>query len=111
MPQAFGFVCEMNDKGFKPNVIIFSNVIEALKLSDDMLQAGLKMNVITYTCLLDGLCEAGKMKDAEVVFKEALQNGITPNLGTYTALVHGHIKVDKMENDMQLLKEMKEKRH
>ncbi|KAL6191405.1 hypothetical protein ACLB2K_037796 [Fragaria x ananassa] len=48
------------------------NLSQALKFRNEMLDAGVSLNIVTYTALLDGLCENGKMEEAEGVFNEVL---------------------------------------
>ncbi|CAI9756561.1 unnamed protein product [Fraxinus pennsylvanica] len=73
-----------------------------------MHEAAVKLNVVTYTMLLDGLCEEGKIKEAEEVFRVMQKDGVVPNEKSYTALVRGHIGAKRMADAMDVLTQLSE---
>ena len=66
-------------------------------------KAGVNLNIVTYTALLDGLCEDGRMREAEELFGALLKAEWTLNQQIYTSLFHGYIKAKMMEKAMDIL--------
>ncbi|KAH6785064.1 hypothetical protein C2S51_037519 [Perilla frutescens var. frutescens] len=75
---AIKFFVNMRRIGLTPNEFTYTSLIDAnfkvgnfadaLKFVKEMVEA-LKLNVVTYTTLLDGLCKEGKIHEAEESFK------------------------------------------
>ncbi|KAL6312392.1 hypothetical protein AAG906_008076 [Vitis piasezkii] len=61
-------------------------------------------NVITYTTLIDGLCNAGRPDDAVHLWNEMRGKGCSPNRISFIALIHGLCKCA-----FEILKEMVDK--
>ncbi|KHN25949.1 Putative pentatricopeptide repeat-containing protein [Glycine soja] len=126
---------EMKDAGCEPDVITYNSLInlkeflkllsdlnEAFKLESEMQQAGVNLNIVTYTALLDGLCEDGRMREAEELFgalqnkiedsmaviREMMDFGLIANSYIYTTLMDAYFKVGKTTEAVNLLQEMQD---
>ncbi|KAL9421943.1 hypothetical protein AB3S75_034254 [Citrus x aurantiifolia] len=56
---------------------------------------GLKLDVYTYTAVMDGFCKVGRSNEAMELLNEAIERGVTPNMVTLIQLLQrlemGHI--------------------
>ena len=66
-------------------------------------------NVITYTTLIDGLCNDGRPDDALVLWNEMGKKGCAPNKVSFMALIHGLCKCGRPDTALVYLHEMQEK--
>ncbi|PQQ01364.1 putative pentatricopeptide repeat-containing protein [Prunus yedoensis var. nudiflora] len=66
-------------------------------------------NVITYTTLIDGLCNAGRVDDALVVWNTMGKKGCTPNRIAYMALITGLCKCGRPDEALVYLRQMEDK--
>ncbi|XP_065626939.1 putative pentatricopeptide repeat-containing protein At1g12700, mitochondrial [Quercus suber] len=62
-------------------------VIEALNLLPEMKSKGIQPNVVTYTCLIQGLRNFGRWREATTLLNEMTQRKAMPNLQTFSILV------------------------
>ncbi|XP_018472499.1 pentatricopeptide repeat-containing protein At1g06710, mitochondrial [Raphanus sativus] len=65
-----------------------------------------KPNVVIYTEMIDGLCKVGKTDEAYKLMKVMEENGCEPNVVTYTALIDGFGVIGKIETCLELLERM-----
>ncbi|KAH7306462.1 hypothetical protein KP509_22G014000 [Ceratopteris richardii] len=49
-------------------------------------------NFVSYSTLIDGLCKAFKMKEANSIFVKMLDNGISPDVCVFSSLIDGYCK-------------------
>ncbi|KAH9613851.1 hypothetical protein KSS87_019041 [Heliosperma pusillum] len=87
---------------FKPNVVIYSTIIDSLSkdrllpqalcLFHEMKAKSILPDVVTYTTLIQGLCSLGSWDDAKQLWVEMLNNNIAPNIETYSILVDSYCK-------------------
>ncbi|KHG22904.1 hypothetical protein F383_29207 [Gossypium arboreum] len=68
--RAVGFLRLMEGRGFEPNIV-----------------KGIKPNIITYSCLIHGMCDSGQQEKATTLLNEMLDNNISLNIVTYTILI------------------------
>ena len=82
---------EMQQQGLEPNVINYTAVISAgkltLQLFDEMRQQGLQHNVITYSAVFSACGKREMPERALQLFNELQQQGLKPNVITYTAVI------------------------
>ncbi|XWS24318.1 hypothetical protein CRYUN_Cryun28dG0091000 [Craigia yunnanensis] len=71
------------------------NVNEAFRLLDEMLEVGLKPNIVSCNDLINGLCKSGNLDRAQRLFNKLPLKGLAPNAVTYYTLIDGYIKVGK----------------
>ncbi|KDP43919.1 hypothetical protein JCGZ_20929 [Jatropha curcas] len=118
--EALQLFSEIKDKGHMPEVIAHTAVIEAYanaggqskeahKVFLRMLANGIAPNAYTYTVLIKGLSNDGKLVDAKKYLLEMMGKGMRPNAGTYTAVFEAFAKEEKVEEAKELLKQMKER--
>ncbi|KHN40558.1 Pentatricopeptide repeat-containing protein [Glycine soja] len=55
-------------------------------------EMGLGPNLINFTCMIEGLCKRGSMKQAFEMLEEMVGRGWKPNVYTHTALIDGLCK-------------------
>uniref|UniRef100_A0A2C9V317 Pentacotripeptide-repeat region of PRORP domain-containing protein n=1 Tax=Manihot esculenta TaxID=3983 RepID=A0A2C9V317_MANES len=65
--------------------------------------------IIAYTTLIDGLCNAGRPDDAEMLWTEMRGRGCTPNSVAFVAFIHGLCKCARPNAALIHLREMVEK--
>ncbi|GKG18236.1 tetratricopeptide repeat-like superfamily protein, partial [Tanacetum coccineum] len=71
---------------------------DAFKLFKEMVfQRGISSDVITYNCLIDGLCNLGRWEVASKMLQEMLDVGISPNVHTFNILVDAFCKDGRVE--------------
>ena len=46
-------------------------------------------DIVIYHILIDGMCEAGKLKLAREIFSSLSDKGLQPNVSTYTTMIDG----------------------
>lgn len=86
----------MQEKGFNPDVVTYSTLIEcfgktgkvemACRLFDEMLASGCCPNIVTYNILLDCLERSGRTAEAVDLYAKLKQQGLTPDSITYSVL-------------------------
>ncbi|KAK4359450.1 hypothetical protein RND71_021679 [Anisodus tanguticus] len=93
-------------------------VVEALKLFDEMLERGFSVDVLAYNSILESFCNAGKMDEAYKLFMKMRSVGPKPDAFTYSIFIHAYCvkddihlafrlcKSDKVEDAYQLIDEM-----
>ena len=67
--MAIGLLRKIEKRYFEPNVVFYSTIIdslckvrlvnEALNFIFEMMGKGIRLDIITYTCLIQGLCSFG----------------------------------------------------
>ncbi|XP_052736980.1 pentatricopeptide repeat-containing protein At1g05670, mitochondrial-like [Vigna angularis] len=103
-----GFVFTTLISGFDKS----GNVSAECNLFDEMRHKKIVLDFVTYTSMINGLCEAGKvgeMKDAFSVHNQMVEKGLTPNVITCTTLVDGlckHGEVGNIEQEIKIMEEM-----
>ena len=88
---------EMNEAGFETWDFTYRSVVdvlvkagrmeEALRVKDEMLAAGKKMDVVLATILMHGYCLRREVGTALDLFEESVANGILPTNVTYGMLI------------------------
>ncbi|CAL4911152.1 unnamed protein product [Urochloa decumbens] len=76
------------------------------KLWGNMQDIGVEPDVYCYTVLIDGLCKAGFLQEAQGLFDEMLQKGLKPDAYVYSALIHGYCEQGEIKKAEALLQEM-----
>ncbi|PIA59197.1 hypothetical protein AQUCO_00400225v1 [Aquilegia coerulea] len=107
----------MEKSNIKPDVKLYSTII------DEMVTQGVQPNVVTYTCLIYGLCRFGRQKEAMSLFKKMLSQNIKPNIVemmsqtgqkpdvfTYKSLIYGLCVLGQWNEVTKLFSEMESHR-
>ncbi|KHG06851.1 hypothetical protein F383_33768 [Gossypium arboreum] len=125
--RAVGFLRLMEGRGFEPNIVAYSTILDcfclihgmcdsgqqekATTLLNEMLDNNISLNIVTYTILIDILCKEGMISKAvETIDMMRKQGrGIESNVVTYDALVNGHCLQNEMDKARRVLQLMIEK--
>ncbi|KAI3823784.1 hypothetical protein L1987_05225 [Smallanthus sonchifolius] len=78
-------------------------VLKEMKLSDASYP-----NLITYSTLMDGLCEEGRLEEAVCLFEEMVSKKIVPDALTYNILINGFCRGGKVDRAVKIVDFMKE---
>ncbi|KAI7989559.1 Pentatricopeptide repeat-containing protein [Camellia lanceoleosa] len=108
---------EMTKMGWLPSVGTFAciigacvkqgNMVDALKVKDEMVSSGKPMNLIVATSLMKGYYMAGDLDSALNLFNKIVRDGLEPNMVTYSVLIEGCFRGGKMEKASELCTQMK----
>ncbi|KAJ6737463.1 PENTATRICOPEPTIDE REPEAT-CONTAINING PROTEIN [Salix viminalis] len=67
-------------------------------------------NTVTYNTIMQGLCHASSILEAQELFKKMCSSGMLPNLRTYSILLDGLCKHGHLEEALKLLESMQERK-
>ena len=59
----------------------------SLSLLSKMISKGIKRNLVTYNCLIQGVCNFGRWREAATLLNEMVQRKIMLDVHTYSILV------------------------
>ncbi|XXG47077.1 hypothetical protein AAC387_Pa02g1777 [Persea americana] len=76
---------------------------KAKLLFDSIFGNGLIPNVITYTIIINGLCNEGLLEEANGLFLQMEENDFLPNTCTFNAIIRGFCKVNEMHKAIEFL--------
>lgn len=114
------FVSRIVKLGFNIDVHISTSLVlghcrigdlkEAFQVFDIMSQRdGCGTNEVTFTILIHGLCEAGKLTEAFALKEKMVLNGCQPSTRTYTVLIKAICDSESTDKAIYLLDEMVKK--
>ncbi|XP_055960906.1 pentatricopeptide repeat-containing protein At3g22470, mitochondrial-like [Mercurialis annua] len=63
-------------------------------------------SIVTYTSMIHGLCQAGRLLDGRDLFNDMPCIGPSPNIATYGSLIHGFCKHGDFDAGLALFHEM-----
>uniref|UniRef100_M8BUJ5 Pentatricopeptide repeat-containing protein n=1 Tax=Aegilops tauschii TaxID=37682 RepID=M8BUJ5_AEGTA len=105
------------------NVLVFAGCIDkALEFSDRMRRVGVELDVVTYNCLIKGLCSVRRVVEAlEMIGEEVAEvrgllrrmrndAGLFPDQVTYNMLIHVLAKHGHADEALEFLRESEGKR-
>ncbi|EFJ27106.1 hypothetical protein SELMODRAFT_412752 [Selaginella moellendorffii] len=78
----------------------------ARTLFNDMLKQAALPDIVTFSTLVEGYCNAGLVDDAERLLEEIIASDCSPDVYTYTSLVDSFCKVKRMVEAHRVLKRM-----
>ncbi|KAL0312087.1 UNVERIFIED_CONTAM: Pentatricopeptide repeat-containing protein, mitochondrial [Sesamum radiatum] len=114
---ACGLLNEMKERGWVPPEGIFTHVIctcvkqrnmmEALRLKDEMIKSGHSMNVVVATSLMKGYYQQGNLRSALALFDKIVEDGVPPNKVTYAVIIEGCCINGNMVKAKELYMQMK----
>ncbi|GMH24598.1 hypothetical protein Nepgr_026441 [Nepenthes gracilis] len=100
---------------FKPNLQTFNILLSGWKSSEEadgffqeMVEMGLKPDIVSYNSLIDVYCKNREMDKVYKVLDEMHEQGILPDVITCTSLIGGLGLVGQPDKARDVLKEMKE---
>ncbi|XP_058208610.1 pentatricopeptide repeat-containing protein At2g06000-like [Rhododendron vialii] len=117
--QGLRLLDEMNGRNLAPNVYTFAILINSLckknrinEARDLLRQLRLREDIdpkpFIYNPVIDGLCKAGNVVEANVVVAEMEAKKCNPDKLTYTILIIGHCMKGKMSEAMTIFTKMLE---
>ncbi|KAL6843527.1 hypothetical protein ACP4OV_026589 [Aristida adscensionis] len=86
-------------------------IYEAGRLFRRMGEKGLEPDVVTYNCLINGLCKTYRVERAHEVFDEMLKKGCSPNRVTYNSFVRYYSVVNDVDKAVHWMREMVARGH
>ena len=75
----------------------FIRITEAFDLFSEMMSKDIQPNHVTYTCLMDGLCNVGKWEEAQSLTEKMTQENLLPNVQTCSIMHHVGLYVQRRE--------------
>lgn len=107
---------EMKEKGWVPpggaytKAIIAcvkqQNMMEALRLKDEMISCGRPMKLVVATILMKGYCVLGDLESALGLFAKLAEHGLSPNEVTFAVLIDGCCTMGNMQKADELYEQM-----
>lgn len=86
------------------------NLVEAGQVWNEMLEKGMKPDVVVHNTMIEGLLRGQRQPEAVKMFELMKAKGPPPNVWTYTMLIRDHCKRGKIDMAMQCFEEMQEAR-
>ncbi|RXH76363.1 hypothetical protein DVH24_019251 [Malus domestica] len=100
------------DSRIKLGVVIFSSVmdtyvrigdlVKSVKVYRRKLKEGISPNSVSYTILINGMCQDGKVAEACGIFGQILKCGSVPSVLTYSSLIDGMCRIGNVKDAFQL---------
>ncbi|KAJ8541038.1 hypothetical protein K7X08_001854 [Anisodus acutangulus] len=79
---------------------------DALRIRDEMLRSGFKVNLFICNSLINGYCKAGKISNAEQVVRSMTGWNLKPDSYSYHTLLDGYCREGLIQNAFNLCDEM-----
>jgi pentatricopeptide repeat protein len=108
---------KMIGDGIKPNVYIYSLMIdvfaksgklmEAIEVFDSMMKDEIKPNVVAYTTMIDAYAKDDQIEKAIEVFDSMKKDGIEPDVVTYTTMIDAYAKSWSIDKAIEIFDSMK----
>ncbi|XP_068657524.1 pentatricopeptide repeat-containing protein At1g77405 [Aristolochia californica] len=84
---------------------------EANHMFRHMIFKGFIPDVVTYNCLIDGLCKTYRIGRAMELFDDMLQRGCNPNMVTYNSFIRYYSAVNDVDKAIEMMRSMQLRRH
>ncbi|KAI5018306.1 hypothetical protein ZWY2020_043194 [Hordeum vulgare] len=84
------------------------NLVEAGRVWNEMLEKGMKPDVVVHNTMIEGLLRGQRRPEAVKMFELMKAKGPPPNVWTYTMLIRDHCKRGKMDMAMRCFEQMQE---
>lgn len=72
---------------------------------------GFAPDVVTYNCLIDGLCKTYRIGRAHELFDEMSKKGCTPNRVTYNSFIRYYSAINEVDKAVNMMRDMVEREH
>ncbi|KAK9904610.1 hypothetical protein M0R45_000572 [Rubus argutus] len=112
----WGFLLEILDSGFPPNVYNFNilmhkmckegKIREAQAVFDEIGKRGLNPTVVSFNTLINGYCKSGNLEDGFKLKTDMERRTICPDKFTYSVLINGLCKEGRLDDANGLFDEM-----
>lgn len=80
------------------------NLKQAKSAVNRALKKGLKLNIHSYSNLLNVYVRCSEIAGADILWRTMLNQNLQPNVVTYTTMIKGYCQVHKMESAYELIK-------
>ncbi|XP_059594209.1 pentatricopeptide repeat-containing protein At3g07290, mitochondrial isoform X2 [Vitis vinifera] len=111
------FCCKVLRLGFGLDTHVCTSLVLANCRRDDLGEAfrvfekmskeeSCRPNSVTYSILIHGLCEAGRLEEAFQLKQEMVEKGCQPSTRTYTVLIKAKCDIGMTDKAMKMLDEM-----
>ncbi|KAF3336914.1 pentatricopeptide repeat-containing protein [Carex littledalei] len=108
---------EMVSSGVLPDTMAYTVLVKlyacylrqfelAYEVVHGMRDCGCKPDVVTYSTLITGLCQVGRVSEAFGVLDVMLNEGCVPNAHTYTPILHAYCTAGQIEEAERLVSTM-----
>ncbi|KAL3698290.1 hypothetical protein R1sor_012366 [Riccia sorocarpa] len=106
---------EMEEKGLRPGVVIYSQILKLLGQAGKVdkawklflrMQSSNMVNEVIYAMMIRSLARGGSFGKATKLLEEMERNGFAPNHFAYTALIENLAGAKRFEEAEKLMKEM-----
>ncbi|KAJ0966294.1 hypothetical protein J5N97_027432 [Dioscorea zingiberensis] len=105
-----GYYCERSmETGCRK--AIRRRIWEANHMFRRMLFRGFVPDVVTYNCLINGLCKTYRIERAHEVFEEMQQIGCVPNRITYNSFIRYYSVVNEVDKAVEMMRAMVARKH
>ncbi|OAY69792.1 Pentatricopeptide repeat-containing protein [Ananas comosus] len=84
---------------------------EANHMFRRMVFNGYTPDVVTYNCLIDGLCKTYRIGRAHELFDEMSKKGCTPNRVTYNSFIRYYGAINEVDKAVNMMRDMVEREH
>ncbi|KAK8958448.1 Pentatricopeptide repeat-containing protein [Platanthera guangdongensis] len=84
---------------------------EANHMFRRMLFKGFVPDIVTYNCLIDGLCKTYRIERAHELFDDMLLKGCPPNRVTYNSFIRYYSVVNEVDRAIEMMRAMVEREH
>lgn len=91
----------------KNSRIVGKKLHDANRLFRDMCDDGFLPDVVTYNCLIDGMCKRYRIDRALELFDHMSRNGCAPNKVTYNSFIRYYSTVNEIDKALDMLNEMR----
>ncbi|KAH7574631.1 hypothetical protein JRO89_XS03G0323700 [Xanthoceras sorbifolium] len=83
------------------------NVLAAMKVFDEMKNQGVKVSLITYSSLINGLCACGKLDEAIALRNQMITcSGLKPDFITHSVIIKGFCKQKMVDRARELFDDL-----
>lgn len=76
-----------------------------------MVFKGFVPDVVTYNCLIDGLCKTHRVERAHEMFNDMLLKGCSPNRVTYNSFIRYYSAVNQVDKAIEMMRAMLSRKH
>lgn len=76
-----------------------------------MLFKGFVPDIVTYNCLIDGLCKTYRIGRAHELFDDMLTKSCIPNKVTYNSFIRYYSVVNEVDKAIEMMREMVARKH
>nr|GEY99028.1 hypothetical protein [Tanacetum cinerariifolium]GEZ13867.1 hypothetical protein [Tanacetum cinerariifolium] len=85
-----------------------SEVDEALQLKNEMVATGIKVDAVTFICIIKGLCKLGEHKEAIKLLESMKDDGVLLDVDSYYPIIRGLCKAKRIKEAWDLFAQMLE---